>query len=138
MKRLQGMLIIITLLAASLFLVSCSAESKQEEHDMTGQAVTIEQLSQQNDGSLYLNDVIWLDEGCIIDLTRIESFPVIILNYDEKTSVAFEMKGKQTSYEIPTTGRYIFFSIVNGALKCINDDLAIEYPDAPHSEVILL
>ena len=138
MKRLQEMLIIITLIAASLFLVSCSTESKQEEHDMTGQAVMIEQLSQQNDGYLYLKDVIWLDEGCVIDLSRIESFPVIILNYDEKTSVAFESKGKQDSYEIPTTGRYMVFSIVNGELRCINDALAIEYPDAPHSEVILL
>ena len=48
------------------------------------------------------------------------------------------LDGLEDSYEIPTTGRYMVFSIVNGELRCINDALAIEYPDAPHSEVILL
>jgi hypothetical protein len=32
-------------------------------------------------------------------------------------------KGKQDSYEIPTTGRYMVFSIANGELRCINDAL---------------
>ncbi len=141
MKLIKRVVMIVTVISASIIMASCyaSAEPETDERDERAvRAETVEQVNLLDDGALYLKDIIWLDEGCVIDLTRIASFPVIILNYDEKSSVAFERKEGQTSYEIPTTGRYMFFSVVNGELKCINDDLAIEYPDAPHSEFILL
>ena len=130
--------LIVALTAVSIIMASCSASAEHEKDEKAVRAETVEQVNLSDDGSLYINDIIWLDEGCFIDLTRIESYPVIILNYDEKTSVVLENKGKQSSYEIPTTGRYMVFSVENGELKLINDNLAIEYPDAPQSEFILL
>lgn len=138
MKLINRGFLIVVLTAVSIIMASCSASVDHEKDEKAVRAETVEQVNLPDDGALYLEDIIWLEEECLIDLTRTESFPVIILNYDEKTSVVLENKGKQSSYEIPTTGRYMVFSLENGALKCINDSLAIEYPDAPHSEFILL
>jgi len=72
-----------------------------------------------------LNDVLWLGQGWRIDLSDVKEFPVIIINYDNKTCTFFKKPKKNLTYEVKNSGRYTVLSANGGKITCINGKLHI-------------
>ena len=72
-----------------------------------------------------LEDVLWLGQGWRIDLSDIKEFPVVIINYDNKTCTIFKKAKKNLIYEVKNPGRYTVISTNGGKITCLNGKLQI-------------
>ena len=132
----------ITLLIAALITAGNVSTVKVMANE---QAVSTHRLSEVNcqtplsfHNNTYIKDTIWLYEGCVLYFDRVNSFPVIIVNIDTKTSTFLESRKAAQPFEISEDGRYLVFCADGENLRCINDILIIDYPCNNPEEIILL